>query len=46
MKHGIAFLYFNKENSMGKIIIVAGVPGAGKSTLLYEAWKRVEKELH
>jgi len=33
------------EVTMGKIIIVAGVPGAGKSTLLYEAWKRVEKEM-
>ena len=32
--------------TVGKIIIVAGVPGAGKSTVLLEGWKRVEKELN
>jgi adenylate kinase len=37
--------YVSEDLSMGRIIIVAGVPGAGKSTLLYEAWKKVEKEL-
>ena len=35
-----------KGRTVGKIIIVAGVPGAGKSTLLYEAAKRVEKDLN